>query len=437
MQTPFNSTIFIGAFGPMSKYYGTTFTRATYFSAAIVGGNALGALFMEPFSRVFGRRPVYILSFLLVVVTSVAGAYCSTYGGQVTARFFNGFGLGSAVSIGASTITDLFFQHQRGLVTGVWVYATSSGSFWGSLVGGYIAYYQAWQWVFKAAAIINAATLLGFILTVPETYYDRAPQLYAVPENDFTPFRFLDADRFLVVRRRYKGKVHPITMFTRTFQVGSLPSVLIPAIVPAICVSFTCIATTIIIPSFYAKAYGFNVKAASNINVAGIVGVTLGEAVAGRWSDFIVSMFAKRNNGVRIPEARLHAIWPVFLLVPFGLIIFGTCIYYKVPWIGSCIGFVMAVAGCQIAATVTTTYSIDCYKPLAGYVGTFYTVVRQLVGFAVPFYDVPFGQGAGFAWEFGTYAIVSFVLFLPTAGLIWYGAALRKKFPPPAYDSVD
>ena len=359
MQTAINVTLPIGAFEDFTKAYNVSFTRATYFSAGLLLGNAVGAFLMEPFSRVYGRRPVYISTFALVVATSVASAYCKTYASLMACRVLNGIGLASGVSIGASTVTDLLFQHQRGYVTGVWVCFTSNGSFIGSLIGEYIVYYQPWPWVFKAAAIINGATLLGFILTVPETAYNRREELYSMAKGDFKPYHFLDYDRLITVRRRNAGPLRPFSLLIRCFEVAIRPSVLVPGLACAACIGCAFIVPTIIIPAFYAEAYGFSTRASANINVAGIIGVIIGELMAGRWSDFIVSTMAKRHGGVRIQEYRLHALWPCVILVPAGLIIFGTCINYRVPWIGSCIGFCMAVAGTQIVVTITTAYSID------------------------------------------------------------------------------
>ena len=432
MQTSINVTLTIGATGDFIEVFDVPLTKATYFVGGLLLGNAVGAFLMEPFSRLYGRRPVYIFTFALVVATSVASAYCKTYAALMACRVLNGIGLASGVSIGATTVTDLFFQHQRGFVTGVWVCFTSNGSFVGSLIGEYIVYYQPWPWVFKAAAIINGATLLGFILTVPETAYNRRDELYTMAATDFKPYHFLDHDRFFVVRRRSTGPVRPFRLLLRCFEVAIRPSVLIPGLACAACIGTSFIVPTIIIPSFYAEAYGFSTRAAANINVAGIIGVLLGEAMAGRWSDFIVSTMAKRHGGVRVQEYRLHALWPCVVLIPAGLITFGTCIFYRVPWIGSCIGFCMAVAGTQIVVTITTAYSIDSYKPVSGYVGTVYTFFRQVNGFTIPFYAVPFGEGAGFAWEFGTLAIIVVVALSLTLAFIWIGAGLRHKYPAPA-----
>jgi hypothetical protein len=116
------------------------------------------------------------------------------------------------------------------------------------------------------------------------------------------------------------------------------------------------------------------------------------------------------------------------------LIIFGVCLRYKTHWIGPCVGAGMAVFGYQIAVTITTTYSVDCYRPQSGYVATIFNCFRQTLSFTVPFYDMKFGARTGYAWEFGVYAIIIVVFFIPVILLGRYGTRLRERMGKPEFD---
>ena len=112
-QTPFCAAIVIPAFKDFSRDYGITLNKAASFVSVAVMLNAWGPLLMQPLSSVYGRRPLYIITFLIATVSSIGGAFCTDYNSQAACRALNGFGLGSAVSIGGSTVTDLFFQSMR------------------------------------------------------------------------------------------------------------------------------------------------------------------------------------------------------------------------------------------------------------------------------------------------------------------------------------
>lgn len=91
----------------------------------VFGG--IGPLFVVPFANVYGRRPVYLLGNLIAGITNVAAGYCNTWTGIMVTRAFNGIAAGSTVAIGAATICDLYFQHERGLYMGIYTFFLTNG----------------------------------------------------------------------------------------------------------------------------------------------------------------------------------------------------------------------------------------------------------------------------------------------------------------------
>jgi MFS family permease len=49
------------------------------------------------------------------------------------ARFFQGFGVSPAATVGMAIINDLFFEHERGQKIGLWVLALDMGLLFGPL----------------------------------------------------------------------------------------------------------------------------------------------------------------------------------------------------------------------------------------------------------------------------------------------------------------
>jgi MFS family permease len=80
-----------------------------------------------PFANVYGRRPIYLLGNLIAAVTNIAAGYCDTWNGILITRVFNGIAAGSTVAIGAATICDLYFQHERGLYMGIYTFFLTNG----------------------------------------------------------------------------------------------------------------------------------------------------------------------------------------------------------------------------------------------------------------------------------------------------------------------
>ena len=118
--------------------------------------------------------------------------------------------------------------------------------------------------------------------------------------------------------------------------------------------------------SLFAKFYHFNVAQTGLIlSIPLLIGCLIGEFNAGWVTDYIVYRYAKRNDGVRKPEARLDAIWLALLLL-IGVIIDGVCLthYKTVSWVGPAFGMGIACLGLQVATTVVYAYTTDASLPL-------------------------------------------------------------------------
>jgi hypothetical protein len=62
----------------------------------------------------------------------------------------------------------------------------------------------------------------------------------------------------------------------------------------------------------------------------------------------------KRAGGEIKPESRLHAMWPGFVLLPIGLVIFGLMIrFHKLEdsWVGACVAMGMTCFAVQVIMT--------------------------------------------------------------------------------------
>jgi hypothetical protein len=90
----------------------------------------------------------------------------------------------------------------------------------------------------------------------------------------------------------------------------------------------------------FKEFYDFSVaQTGLMLSIPLLVGCIIGEANAGWLTDWMVMRYAKKNDGVKMPEARLDALW-FGLLVPIGVIIEGVCLshFETVSWVGAAFG---------------------------------------------------------------------------------------------------
>lgn len=88
--------------------YHTSINRVSYLVSVNVLWLALGPIIWAPLCDTYGRRPVYLTSMFITVVSSVACAVAKTYGVQVFTRMLQGFGASGCIAVGAGSIADVF-----------------------------------------------------------------------------------------------------------------------------------------------------------------------------------------------------------------------------------------------------------------------------------------------------------------------------------------
>lgn len=155
------------------------------------------------------------------------------------------------------------------------------------------------------------------------------------------------------------------------------------------------------------------------------LGCLIGESFTGWISDLLVNRYARRHDGYRKPEIRLHLAF-IALLVPIGLVIHGVCVKERTHWIGLAAGMVVTSIGLQAGTTLTYAYCTDCYKPQAAEISTIINLTRQIFAFTIGFYALPFGEGTSFAASEGTFAAINFLSWCPLMLLVWKGEEIRK-----------
>lgn len=96
--------------------YSSALSKTSYAFSGASFAQGMSNLFYMPLIIKYGRRPVYIFSFLVYGGCSLWAGMAKDYKSEMAARIIMGFAGGSAECIAPLTIADTFFLHERGLI---------------------------------------------------------------------------------------------------------------------------------------------------------------------------------------------------------------------------------------------------------------------------------------------------------------------------------
>jgi MFS family permease len=176
------TTTTVPSFPLLQELYGLTADQVNWTVAIPALGLAVGPLFWSSPADIVGRRVVMLAGTVIALAASAGCARAPSYGAYMAARFFQGFGVSPAATVGLAVINDVFFEHVRGQKIGFWVLAIDMGIYFGPLLGGFLTLAGV-EWPMWLTAILFAAILAAELLFLPETLYPRNRMLAAAPRR--------------------------------------------------------------------------------------------------------------------------------------------------------------------------------------------------------------------------------------------------------------
>ncbi|KAL2105700.1 hypothetical protein VUR80DRAFT_7881 [Thermomyces stellatus] len=459
-------------------------TRDTGISTAhLVQGNGImilffgwACLFWQPIALTFGRRGVYLASTLLMVPLCEWTAHSKTAGEWYAHRILIGFAASPFESLGAVTVFDLFFAHNRGTYMGAYVFILFGGTFLAPLIAGWFNDAYGWRWTMHLGAIVSAGIFVILFFGLEETMYFRGatgPRADPLPVTSSDSRSSDDDDSASGNRKTDDAKksapvannepalarassnptavnrVSPVLLtWNRLKPFRSLPGrptvtdMFRMAYRPVLMIfTFPCTAWSGFLYgnnlAWYNVLNGtaspilssepYNWKAASIGSV--YAGPIIGSALACVWSGVVADKFtlwlARRNNGIREAEQRLWALAVSTVLTAAGLITWGVGAYHHVHWVGLVFGLGMLTFGVVTGGSIAVAYNVDCFKDLAGETTVSIMIIRNTIGFGFNYAITPWYENQGLQNCFITAAFLSIGCTLTFLPIMVYGKRMR------------
>ncbi|PYH91160.1 MFS general substrate transporter [Aspergillus ellipticus CBS 707.79] len=378
----------------------------------------------------YGRRPIYVISFVLYVGTGLWAGFAKTYSVELVGRLIMGLSSGAGECLGPMTISDLFFLHERGAVMALYTAALAMGVSGGIIIDGLITINRSWRYIYYiATALIGSLTVL-VIFTFPETTFDRQRALEeeANPNNSRPPDPQSKESYFRSLRL-FNGTPTSESLFRillRPIVLIILPPVLWTSLVFAVTIGFL-VAITSNFATAFSEAYNFSSWKSGLCFISGLIGSILGIAFGGHLSDWTADWFTRRNGGIRHPEMRLPSVVIGGVCAPVSLILYGVGINNQLHWIVPTVGLGLLNFAIGQATNVTMVYVIDSYRPAVGEATVSILAFKSAFGFLLSFYTNPWVDLEGYTLAYAEMACISGVIIALSAVFFFWGKWIRYR----------
>lgn len=111
-------------------------------------GLGIGGVIMSPTAIKIGKRPVYLATAILFILSSVWCALSPSYGSLIAARIFQGISVSPVEVLPSATVAEIFFLHERAFRLGIYTLLLLSGKNLIPLISAVIIQEAGWRWAF-------------------------------------------------------------------------------------------------------------------------------------------------------------------------------------------------------------------------------------------------------------------------------------------------
>lgn len=418
-----SSSAYTGGIPSLMKEFGKSSLFWTGGVSLFVLGFAFGPLLWAPASEVFGRRPIYLVSYLFLTLWQGVTCASPNPGAILAFRGLAGLFGSSPLANAGGTIADVLDPAQMGLGMALFSVAPFLGPAIGPISGGFLGQAAGWRWVMGLLCIFCGVIFLCLFFGSAETYAPRLLRQRAAKLSKITGkvYRYrADAAKPFSVVNLFKASLIRPWKFLIFEPIVLILSIYVAIIYGILYLNFAAY------PIVFSGGHGWSTGISGLAFLGIMVGALLSVIVTIVWTNprYIKTIKAR---GYPVPEDRLTpAMWGGVVII-IGLAGFAATDGKDVHWIAPIIFGIPFGMGMVVLFLSCMGYLVDVYVIYAASVLAANSVLRSLFGAAFPLFTKPMYEKLGVHWAAALPGFLA-LLCAPAPFLFYkYGGALRAK----------
>ncbi|EDU44724.1 major facilitator superfamily transporter [Pyrenophora tritici-repentis] len=361
----------------------------------------VGNLLAIPIAHAVGRRPIYLLSTIVLALTSAWCAQSTSLSSHIAGR--------DVMSIAA----------ERGNVIAWFCAIQTLGTAALIVSSSYLATDLGWRWWYGVFGCVNGAIALLSIIFVVETKYVRTLEALngegieedgmLVPVTTNTKREFDTTNysprSFFKDMLPWKGHAHwheAIDCWKQMFQIIWFPNIIWLILINSAALGIYVLMSALFAGVLVQPPFLWNFDMLGYVFAGQVATAVAVPFFCGYLSDVIVKYISKRNGGVTQPEYRLLA-----LIIPLICILISTVIYGKTAqdpenwsWAGIAVTLNIEYFGFVGIVVSSFVYCMDAYPQRIDAALVLICSLRGFIGFGISFGSIGFVNSAGYDGAF-------------------------------------
>ncbi|KAF2190289.1 MFS general substrate transporter [Zopfia rhizophila CBS 207.26] len=318
-------------------------------------------------ANIWGKRPFFVISTVILLATNIWGFFATSFPSLAVMRVFQGIASAPLETLVTSTVSDLFFVHQRGSRLSIWGCMLAAGVLLGQTISGAIIEKISFEATFGISALIFIPILLLMYFVVVETTYGgpRSPNVEVEEKGSSWSVEMNEEkETYRQQLRLFRGRLSTESYWKgvlKPLPLIAYPAVLFSTIVYGSYFTWLLAISVLSVNIFSAPPYSLSPAQVGLTNLPLLTVALIGAPLSGWMSDAVVKYMARKNRGVFEPEFRLTLMLIATPLATAGFLGFGISAQQGAPLVWPMLFMSIHSLSVPFASQASLTYVIDCH----------------------------------------------------------------------------